>query len=43
MLPALLEHLRLNRDFTANVVAWEKLPARPARTVPLPETLDPES
>jgi DEAD/DEAH box helicase domain-containing protein len=41
MLPPLLDHLRLNRDFVANVVAWEKLPARPARTVPLPETLDP--
>ena len=27
-LPALLDHLRTNRDFVANVVAWERIPAR---------------
>ncbi len=41
MLPALLDHLRFNRDFIANVVAWERIPPRPARTAPLPEWLDP--
>jgi DEAD/DEAH box helicase domain-containing protein len=41
MLPALLDHLRTNRDFVANVVAWERLPARPAQTAPLPDSLDP--
>jgi len=41
MLPALLDHLRLNRDFIANVVAWERIPARAAHTAPLPEWLDP--
>ena len=41
MLPALLDHLRLNRDFIANVVAWERIPPRAARTAPLPEWLDP--
>jgi len=41
MLPALLDHLRRNRDFVSNVVAWERIPARPARTAPLPAWLDP--
>ena len=41
MLPALLDHLRFNRDFIANVVAWESIPARAAHTAPLPEWLDP--
>ncbi len=41
MLPAILDHLRFNRDFIANVVAWERIPARVARTAPLPEWLDP--
>jgi len=41
MLPAILDHLRFNRDFMANVVAWERIPPRPARTAPLPEWLDP--
>ena len=41
MLPALLDHLRLNRDFIANVVAWERIPPRAADTAPLPEWLDP--
>jgi len=41
MLPALLDHLRRNRDFVGNVVAWERIPPRPARTAPLPEWLDP--
>ena len=41
MLPALLDHLRRNRDFVSNVVAWERIPARPARTAALPDWLDP--
>lgn len=41
MLPALLDHLRANRDFVANVVAWERIPARPGRYAPIPETIDP--
>ena len=41
MLPAILDHLRANRDFIANVVAWERIPARPARYGPLPEMVDP--
>jgi hypothetical protein len=28
-LPNLLAQLRLNRDFIAQVVAWERFPARP--------------
>jgi len=40
-LPALLDHLRTNRDFVANVVAWERIPARPARYAPLPDAVDP--
>ena len=37
-LPDTLNHLRLNRDFMANVVAWERFRAQPARfgSVPLP-------
>ena len=31
----LLASLRLNRDFMANVVAWERLPSRPASTHPV--------
>ncbi len=34
-LPDLLSDLRLNRDFMRDVVAWERLPARPAQTAPL--------
>jgi hypothetical protein len=30
-LPNLLAQLRLNRDFIAQVVAWERFPARPAQ------------
>ncbi len=41
MLTALLDHLRTNRDFVANVVAWERIPARPARYATLPESVDP--
>ena len=41
MLAPLLDHLRANRDFIANVVAWERIPARPARYGPLPEAVDP--
>ncbi|MCA9867016.1 MAG: DEAD/DEAH box helicase, partial [Anaerolineales bacterium] len=40
-LPALLDHLRANRDFVANVVAWERIPARPGRYAPLPDSVDP--
>ena len=40
-LPALLDHLRANRDFVANVVAWERIPARPARLSPFPDSVDP--
>jgi DEAD/DEAH box helicase domain-containing protein len=40
-LPALLDHLRTNRDFVRDVVAWERLPGRPARYGPLPAGLDP--
>ena len=31
-LPAVLASLRRNRDFVSQVVAWERLPARPAQT-----------
>lgn len=41
MLATLLDHLRTNRDFTANVVAWERIPPRPARYAPMPTTVDP--
>jgi len=41
LLPALLDHLRLNRDFVANVVAWERIPARAAQVAPIPDWLDP--
>ncbi|MFQ5408712.1 MAG: DEAD/DEAH box helicase, partial [Anaerolineales bacterium] len=37
---AALEQLRLDPEFMANVVAWERIPARPARYGPLPEGLD---
>ena len=40
-LPALLDHLRANRDFVANVVAWERIPARPAHLAPFPDSVDP--
>ena len=40
-LPAILDHLRADRDFVANVVAWERIPAHPGRYVPMPETVDP--
>ncbi|MCB8977258.1 MAG: DEAD/DEAH box helicase [Ardenticatenaceae bacterium] len=37
----LVANLRLNRDFMSNVVAWERLPARPSATQPveLPQTI----
>ncbi|MBP6016060.1 MAG: DEAD/DEAH box helicase [Candidatus Promineofilum sp.] len=41
MLPPLLDHLRANRDFVANVVAWERIPPRPGRYAPMPDSLDP--
>ncbi|MEZ4517199.1 MAG: DEAD/DEAH box helicase [Chloroflexota bacterium] len=40
-LPALLDTLRANRDFVRDVVAWERLPGRPARYGPMPAGLDP--
>ncbi|MDX1662863.1 MAG: DEAD/DEAH box helicase [Candidatus Promineifilaceae bacterium] len=40
-LQALLSQLRTSRNFTEQVVAWERLPARPARTAPLQEPLTP--
>src|SRR5690606_16328546 len=40
-LSPLLDHLRANRDFIANVVAWERIPARPARYAPMPHSVDP--
>lgn len=40
-LSAILDHLRADRDFVANVVAWERIPARPAHYVPLPPSVDP--
>ncbi|RIK16038.1 MAG: hypothetical protein DCC51_13995 [Anaerolineae bacterium] len=41
MLATLLDHLRTNRDFTANVVAWERIPSRPARYASMSTTVDP--
>ena len=42
MLATLLDHLRTNRDFTANVVAWERIPPRPARYAHAYHTCPPE-
>lgn len=39
-LSELLASLRLNRDFMSNVVAWERLRARPSRIAPLTSPLD---
>ncbi|MCJ7708193.1 MAG: DEAD/DEAH box helicase, partial [Anaerolineales bacterium] len=36
-----LEQLRFDRQFMANVTAWERLPARPARYADFPPSLDP--
>ena len=36
-----LEQLRFDRQFMANVTAWERLPARPARYADFPPGLDP--
>ena len=38
-LPDTLNHLRLNRDFMANVVAWERFRAQPARFSAVPLTM----
>lgn len=38
---SVLSSLRLNRDFMSQVVAWERLPARPAQTSPLRHSLSP--
>jgi DEAD/DEAH box helicase domain-containing protein len=40
-LDTLLTELRLDPAFAARVCAWERLPARPARTAPWPDGLDP--
>ena len=40
-LPAVLDHLRSHRDFMSNVVAWERFPARRARTAPVTHALQP--
>jgi len=40
-LPAILDYLRADRDFVANVVAWERIPARPGRYASLPSSIDP--
>lgn len=37
-----LASLRQNRDFMSQVVAWERLPARPQRTAPLQHALAPD-
>lgn len=39
-LPEVLNALRLNPHFMASVTAWQRLPARPARTAPFPAALD---
>src|SRR4030042_429927 len=36
-----LEARRFDRQFMANVAAWERLPARPARYADFPSALDP--
>ncbi|MGD2078711.1 MAG: DEAD/DEAH box helicase, partial [Chloroflexota bacterium] len=36
-----MSSLRMNRDFMAQVIAWERLPARPTLSEPLPGTLPP--
>ncbi len=40
-LPATLDHLRTNRDFMRDVVAWERLPGRLPRYGETPDGLDP--
>ncbi len=37
----LAEQLRRDREFMENVTRWEVIPARPARTVPFPQNMDP--
>ena len=41
-LPEILTLLRRNRDFMQQVVAWERLPPRPASFAPLPALISPE-
>ena len=36
-----LDSLRVNKDFMSQVVSWNRLPARPAETVTMPDFLDP--
>lgn len=36
-----LNQLRVDRQFMRNVAAWERIPARKARTAPMPDALDP--
>ncbi|HPF35894.1 MAG TPA: DEAD/DEAH box helicase [Candidatus Krumholzibacteria bacterium] len=40
-LAQLLDRLKADEGFLRNVTRWETLPARPARTVPVPDHLDP--
>jgi DEAD/DEAH box helicase domain-containing protein len=40
-LPSALSGLRLNGDFMAQVMAWERLPARPAQVAPLTGEISP--
>lgn len=40
-LPAILDHLRADSDFVANVVAWERIPPRAGRYAAMPSTIDP--
>ena len=40
-IPVIISQLRRNADFMANVVAWERLPARPAQTGALSTSIPP--
>lgn len=40
-LPQVLDRMERSASFLERVAHWERLPARPARTVPFPEGLDP--
>ena len=37
----LADRLRSDREFMENVTRWEVIPARPAKTAPFPESMDP--
>ena len=36
-----LNQLRVDQQFMRNVAAWERIPARKARSAPMPDALDP--